>query len=176
MASTKDPATRAKDRLRGDSSERSQTDAIVVVEVAGERIGIRAEAVAEVQPAVATTTLPGAPRIIEGIFDLRGEMVPVISGRVRLGVETRVPQLSDRFVVVRTDAYLVALRVDAAIGLVEVRSVDLDRAVALAPDTLQGVGLARLDDGLVVVHDPDSFLSAEESAVLEAALVDRRPS
>lgn len=157
-------------------SKKSRHRKILLVEAAGQRIGIPADAVVEVQPAGAITALPGAPQVIEGILDLRGQAVAVMNGRTRLGAERRASRLSDRFVVLRTATHVVALRVDAAIDLVEIASVDLAHALSLAPDALQEIGLARLDDGLVVVHDPDAFLSAEESAVLEAALVDRRPS
>lgn len=154
-------------------SEGAQHREIVLVDVAGLRIGIPADAVLEVQPAAAITPLPDAPRVIEGILDLRGEALAVISGRTRLGAGSRAARLSDRFVIVRTETHLVALRVDAAVAFDQVSVLDLDRALSLAPEALHDVGLARLDDGLVVIYDPDAFLSAEESTVLEAALLRR---
>lgn len=143
---------------------------VVLLEVAGRRLGMHVGDVVEILPAVAVTGLPGAPPIVEGVIDYRGEVLPVIDGRARIGVEPRAPRLSDRFVVVRTAARTVAVRVDAALGLSDVAVIDVERAVSSAPAPLLVAGLARVDDRLLVVHDADTFLSAEESADLDDAL------
>lgn len=160
--------------LNASDSDLPAMSKVVVVDIAGRRFGMHVDDVVEIQPAVAVTGLPGAPPIVEGVIDLRGEVLPVIDGRARIGVEPSPPRPSDRFVVVRTAARTVVVRVDAALTLADVAVVDAERAVSMAPALLRGSGLARLDDGLLVVHDADAFLSAEESADLEGALSRRQ--
>lgn len=157
----------------GDASDASHQCKVVVVEIDGRLIGIPAQDVLEVQPAAAVTALPDAPRNIEGVLDLRGELIAVLDGRARIGADRRPPRLSDRFVVVETSTRTMAVRVDAAVTLSEVAVVDRDHAGSPGSDVLYGSGLARMDDGLLVVHDVETFLSAQESADLDRAL-DRR--
>lgn len=149
---------------------RDGTVPVLVAEIAGWRFGIGVRDVIEVQPAAAVTVLPGAPPVIEGVLDLRGELIAVLSGRERLGAGPRPVRLTDRFVVIRTAARTMAVRVDAVVALSDVELVDLEREASLAPDVLQGAGLVRLDDGLLVIQDVDTFLSAEESVDLGLAL------
>lgn len=169
LTATKTPAS-AGDASHGGTPAMSK---LVVVEIAGRRLGLHIADVVEIQPAVAVTGLPGAPPIIEGVIDVRGEVLPVIDGRGRIGAETRSPRLSDRFVVLRTPARTVVVRVDAVLALSDVAVIDVERAVSSAPASLRGAGLARLDDRLIVVQDADAFLSAEEAADLDDALSHR---
>lgn len=158
----------------GDGPDAPDRCQVVVVEIDGRRIGIPAEDVLEVQPAAAVTPLAGAPANIDGVLDLRGELIAVLDGRARIGADRRPPRLNDRFVVVRTAARTMAVRVDAAVALSEVTIVDAERGGSLTADVLRGAGLARTVDGLLVVHDVEAFLSVEESADLERALTERQ--
>lgn len=158
----------------GDTRGAPDRCQVVVVEIDGRRIGIRAEDVVEVQPAAAVTPLPRASANVEGVLDLRGELIAVVDGRARIGADRRPLRLSDRFVVVRTAARTMAVRVDAAVALSEVAIIDAERGGSLTADVLRGAGLARTVDGLLVVHDVEAFLSVEESADLERALTERQ--
>lgn len=166
-----DTLTSVGDAAQGEAPTMSK---LVVVEIAGRVLGMHVADVVEVQPAVAVTGLAGAPSIIEGVIDVRGEVLPVIDGRARIGADPRSPCLSDRFVVIRTVARTVVVRVDAVLGLSDAAVIDVERAVSSAPASLRGAGLARLDDRLIVVHDAEAFLSAEEAADLDDALSRRQ--
>lgn len=122
------------------------------------------------QPAARLAPLPGAPSIVEGLLDLRGDAIPVIEWRQLLGIPPRPIRLSDRLVMVRTAARRVALRVDGVADLLTAPAVEVTTAIASTSAGLERAGLARLSDGLVVIFDPDAFLTAGESETLQAAL------
>lgn len=66
------------------------------------------------------TPLPKAPRLIEGVIDLRGVVVPVVDLGRALGGQ-RVSEGSEaRIVVVEIDGLVMGLAVDAAIEVVSV--------------------------------------------------------
>lgn len=143
----------------------------VVIAVAGDRrCGFPVTDVEEVQRVVRATPLPGAPDGVEGVVDRGGEVVAVLDGRRRLGSAHRAVQLSDHLLFLRTRGRLVALRVDAVVGIAAVQPEDLDRGVAAAAGLAQQVGVARLDDGLLVVHDADRFVSGAELSAIAAAV------
>jgi purine-binding chemotaxis protein CheW len=87
--------------------------------------GIYALDVAHVREVVrwqSATPLPKAPRLIEGVIDLRGVVVPVVDLGRALGAPALVPGPSARIAIVDSDGLVMGLAVDAA---VEVMSVDV---------------------------------------------------
>lgn len=140
-----------------------------------ERCALPLAAVSEILPAASLTSLPGAPAIVEGVLDLRGEPLPVLDVRVRLGISPRPLAPDQHLVVVRRDRP-VALRVDRADELVTLAAGDVVDPSTLAPGLGHLAGVARLPDGLVLIHDPAAFLDQTEAEALEAALHARAPS
>jgi len=141
-----------------------------------QRYAVRVADVVEVQRMVALVTLPGAPDVVEGVFDLRGLLVPVMDVRARFGIPPKPIEPSDQLVVARAGSRTVALRVDATHGLVEVTADRLDTAVSRFPGVVHVEGVAQDDAGLIVVHDLTTFLSLEEGHRLDVALADVEPS
>ena len=119
---------------------------------------------------VAIDALPGAPRGVEGVVDVRGEVLPVIDVRQRLGLAHRPPAVTDHLVIARTPERTVALRVDRAVSF-ETRDMTDVRPVEAGQPTAEHVkGVARTADGLLVIVDIAAFLSGEESEALATAL------
>ena len=78
------------------------------------------------------TPLPVAPRLIEGVIDLRGAVVPVVDlGRV-LGAAPVVASSSARIAIVEENGLVLGLAVDAAIEVMSVDVVALEDPPALA--------------------------------------------
>ncbi|MBV9774635.1 MAG: chemotaxis protein CheW [Gemmatimonadetes bacterium] len=146
---------------------------VLLFEVFAERCGIAVTEVRSVVRAVAVARLPGAPPVVEGVIDLRGETVPVLALRRRFRLPERPLHPDDVFVVARAGARTVALWVDAAVGMAVVDPAAIEPAGALVADPGHVAGVARLPDGLLLIHDPATFLSAAEADRLDAALADR---
>jgi purine-binding chemotaxis protein CheW len=134
------------------------------------RYGVAGDAVAEIVRAVAVTPLPRAPAVIRGIIDVRGTIVPVFDLRRRFGIPERPVAPADHFILVRTSSRVAALHVDTVTDLVDVddrATTDSTRQVTGAAEV---AGVATLPDGLVLIHDVETFLSRAESDTLSAAL------
>ena len=149
---------------------RGQQRDILLFALGGQRYGLWARDVRELLRAVAIVPLPRAPRVVEGVINLRGRVVPVLDLRARFGLPRKELETSDHFIVAAVGARLVAIRADRALDLL---SVQLDRAQledlqAAGAEYLAGV--ARLPDGLALIHDLAAFLSAGESVALDDAL------
>jgi purine-binding chemotaxis protein CheW len=142
---------------------------ILVFSLAGQRYALWASEVRELLRAVAMTPLPRAPRIVEGVINLRGRIVPVLDIRSRFGLPGKPTEPSDHLIIAALGSRLVAIRADRALDLV---NVDLG-AMTLEQVDRSGpyvVGVARLADGLAVIHDLETFLDGDESAALNDAL------
>ncbi len=143
---------------------------ILLVEVGSQRYGLRSSSVKEVLRCATIVPLPRAPAIVEGLVDVRGSVTPVLDLRARFRLPPRVADSTDHLVVAMAGDRTVAVRVDRAVGLVR-----LDPAqIAVLEDVVIGTqyvaGVARLEEGLVLIHDLKSFLSQAEGGDLDAAL------
>lgn len=144
---------------------------LLTFDLGGQRCALVLADVVEVVRMVAMAHLPDAPPLVEGIINLRGEVVPVLDLRARFGLPPKAIELSDHLLIARAGLRLVAIRVDHARSLVGIEPGDIDRPPSVG-NALAGV--AKLPDGLALIHDLATFLSAGEGQSLDAALVAAR--
>ncbi len=141
----------------------------VVFTIDRQRFAVSLSRVVRVLPAVEVTPVPGAPDFIMGIFDLRGEVVPVLDRQARPAASLRA---TDQFVVVQTALRTLALRVDDVVGVVERRDGDL----VPMPEATAGLdpfrGAMHMEDGLVLIHDIEAFLTPQEAQAIDRALAE----
>ena len=128
--------------------------------------------VVEVLPAVALTTLPMAPAIVEGVIDVRGRLVPVLDIRARFRLPARQMDLADHLVLARAGLRTVALRADEAIELLHLDAQDVEPIEPAVPGASYVAGVARTADGLILLHDLQTFLTHAESEQLGRALAE----
>lgn len=144
---------------------------VLVAEVDGHRCGLPVETVVELHRMVASVPLPEAPAVIDGVIDVHGTVVAVLDLRTRFGLSRRSASPSDHLVLVRLEDRTVALRVDRVLNVVTVSASAVVVAPRLPHDPhLRGV--ARLDDGLLLIHDVGAFLSDDEAGALDDALAE----
>jgi len=123
--------------------------------------------------AVQVTPLPKAPEIVSGAINLQGRIIPVVNIRRRFRLTEREVNLGDRFIVARTPKRTVAFVADAVTGVLE---LPLDALIAkerVIPGLEYISGVAKLEDGMILINDLERFLSLEEEATLETALKQR---
>jgi purine-binding chemotaxis protein CheW len=121
---------------------------------------------------VAIAPLPKAPPIVEGVINLRGTLVPVLDLRQRFGLPSVPVAPEQHLVIARTGRRVVALRVDRALAFVDVDERAIVPPERVAPGAEHVAGIAKLPDGLLVIHDLDRFLSLEEARQVDAAIGD----
>jgi len=143
---------------------------VLVFEVAGQRYGLPTVDVRELVRAVAITPLPNAPAVIEGVVNVRGRVLPVLDVRARFRLPAKPLDPSDLFIVASAGARGVILRVDRATHLALVDEASFQPPETLGPGSVYVAGVAKLDDGMVLIHDVTTFLSAAEAASLDEAL------
>ena len=147
-----------------------RTREVLVFEVGGQRYALPTADVLELVRAVAITPLPDAPAVIEGVVDVRGRVLPVLDIRARFRLPAKALDPSDHFIVASAGPRGVILRVDRATHLALVDEASVQPPQTLGPSATYVAGVAKLEDGLVLIHDLTTFLSAAEAASLEEAL------
>ena len=122
--------------------------------------GIEVLKVQEVLRYQEMTSVPRAPGVIEGLINLRGEIVTAIDMRRRLGLRTRPDGKWPMNVVVRADDGAVSLLVDEIADVLQVNEKDYEPP----PETLQGMardlirGAYKLDKRLLLILDTEKTI------------------
>lgn len=143
---------------------------VLVFHLAGERFGLEASQVHEVVRAVSIAALPRAPAIVEGAINYRGVVVPVLDVRGRFRLQPAPLHPDEHFIVAQAGPRIVALRVDRATELLSVSEEAVGASAATLPGLDHVAGIARLPDGLLVIHDLPRFLALDEAEQLDAAI------
>lgn len=147
---------------------------LLVFELAGVRYALELPSVREVVHAVLISPLPEAPVVIEGIIDVRGEVVPVYDLRVRFGLPARALDPGERLVVAWTGSRRVAFRCERTEWVEGVSPSLVDSPNVLGSAGRHIAGVVHLPDGLVMIQNLDEFLDAAETVALDAALSHRQ--
>lgn len=143
---------------------------LLIFELGNQRYALPASDVRELLRAVTLTPLPRAPAVVEGVINVRGVLVPVLDIRARFRVPPKPLQPTDHLIVAHAGGRLVALRVDRALELARLEPAAVERAEAVVPGVAYVAQMAKFPDGLVLVHDLNTFLSHTEADALTEAL------
>ena len=146
------------------------TDRYVVFILGEQRYALRLSAVDRVVRMVHVTMLWKAPDVVLGVINVQGQVLPVISLRRRFRLPEREIGPGDQLVVAHTARRAVALAVDAVTAVVECSESELVAPQSIVSATENLAGIIKREDGLILVHDLDAFLSLEEENFLDQAL------
>ena len=142
---------------------------LLVFQLEDSRYALPLGEVQEVVRAVEVTPLPGAPEVVRGVIDVRGVITPVFDLRARLDMPVKDVEPSDQFVLASAAGRSVALHVDAVEWMATVSDDEIASATT-AQASPHIAGIARLPDGLALIHDLATFWSADESTALNGAM------
>jgi purine-binding chemotaxis protein CheW len=134
------------------------------------RYALPLAAVDRIVRAVHVTPMARAPDIVLGAIDVQGRVLPVFNMRRKFGLPERAVDPADHFLIAHTARRTVVLVIDAAQGVFEHAATAVTPAADIAPDLDHIRGVIQLDDGLVLIHDLEHFLSADEARVLDEVM------
>lgn len=126
-------------------------------------IGIEVSRIQEILRAQPITPVPLAASVIRGLMSLRGQIVPVLDLRQRLGVPAADPDLEQFNVLIRTGDGPVSLLVDRVGDVLEIDTHSFEPA----PDTLNAAyrtlirGAYKLEKKLLLALDPASAVTVD---------------
>ena len=157
-----------KDNGRQSSSEIIQ---LVSFELEKEEYGIDVLKVREIIRMPAITKMPNTPDYVDGIINLRGTVVPIISLRKRFGLFEREGDRNSRILVMEVGGGLTGFVVDAVAEVIRVSSSEIQPP----PTIVQGnaaqdciTGVINHAEQLLIVLDLDRLFSDEEKAAFES--------
>ena len=128
------------------------------------------DAVEKVELSVEVASLPDSPRIVLGVIDWRGTILPVLSMRRRLRLPEKSIDLDDRLIIARSSRRRFALLVEEIMRVTSITDEDTAAAEGIWRGMESIAGAVKIDADIVLIHDLDSFLDETEESALEEAL------
>ncbi len=138
---------------------------LVVFNLHGEEFGIDIGQVKEVLKYTQVTHIPHTAEYVEGVINLRGEVVPVVNLRNRFGIPDQEGEdLNQRIIIIEVEGDLVGLIVDSVTEVIRmpVRSVESpsDTVAGSKSEFVEGVG--KYDDRLLIILKLEKIITTEE--------------
>jgi purine-binding chemotaxis protein CheW len=144
---------------------------LVVFDLANEHYGVDIAAVEGIIKMQSITVVPHTPAFVEGVTNLRGEVLPVIDLRKRFGLPLDQARGKDtRIVVVEIDGKKVGMVVDAVSEVLRVsdEAIEPPSPIVTTVDSAFIRGIAKVDERLIILVELSKVLSTEEQAGLRS--------
>ncbi|SMC39345.1 CheW protein [Desulfocicer vacuolatum DSM 3385] len=138
--------------------------------LAGLQYALHLDSVDRVVRSVEPTPLPKAPANVIGVVDVQGQILPVFNIRKRFGIPAKEIDLTDQLIVASTVSRTVVLLVDSVSGIMECSEHEVTKAQKIIPGMEYIEGVVKCKDGMILIHDLDTFLSLDEEKSLENAM------
>lgn len=143
----------------------------LVFRLGDDEFGLPIEAVDEVARVPdQITRLPRTPKFLEGVVNLRGEVLPVVDQRRRFDMPALDERAQRRLVVVRTERHKAGLIVDSVSEVLRCPADDIEPAPNLSNETVKLVhGVVNLEQAgrIVLLLDPAELLTRAERGLLD---------
>ncbi len=146
------------------ASVTEQEEQLVVFELAGESYGVDIGAVNTIIRMQQITHVPRAPEYVEGVINLRGNIIPVVDLRKRFGLEAREDTKASRIVVVETLLGAFGLIVDAVTETLTVSRgvIEPPSSIVATADSRYLRGVAKLEGRLIILLEIEQIVAALE--------------
>lgn len=148
---------------------------MVVFKLEKEEFAVDIHQVKEVLKMSRVTPLPQSAHYIEGVINLRGEVIPVVDLRKRFELPEGERAEQTRIIIVEIQDSNVGLIVDSVSEVLRLSSSAIqsppERVAGTRTDLIKGVG--KVADRLLIVLNLDKILATEEVIFLEEVALDK---
>ncbi|MEW5784989.1 MAG: chemotaxis protein CheW [Bacillota bacterium] len=142
---------------------------LVVCVLEQEEFACKIADVREVLKMVRVTPLPRSLDYVEGVINLRGEVIPVLDLRKRFGLPGSERTEQSRIIIVEVQSRMVGLIVDSVSEVIRLPNKQIQEA----PNQVAGsrthliVGVGKIDERLLIILNLERILTTEEQIALD---------
>ncbi len=137
---------------------------LVTFNIGDEEFGVDILNIQGINRMVEVTQVPNAPDFVEGIINLRGQVIPLISLRKRLMMDEIEKDKHTRFIVVEMGEKIIGFIVDKVNEVLRI-----NKSVTEPPPPMIGgvdseylTAVAKLEDRLIILLDLNKIVSEKE--------------
>jgi purine-binding chemotaxis protein CheW len=142
-----------------------------VFKIGKEDFGIEIGRVVEILNTQKVYSLPELPDFLSGVITVRGEVIPLLDLRKRLGILPS--ETKELIILIRYDSEKIGLLVDEIKEIISLNPED----IIVPPAIFRGLkerylsGLGKKDDRIIILLNIDYLLTSEEKIMLKEAEV-----
>ncbi len=142
---------------------------LVVFRMEKEEFACNINDVREVLKMIKVTPLPRSLDFVEGVINLRGDVIPVIDLRKRFGLAEAERTDESRIIIVEVEDRMVGLIVDSVTEVIRL----MEKQIQDAPSQVAGgktdliMGVGKVDERMLIILNLDRILTVEEQVALE---------
>lgn len=113
--------------------------------------------------------IPNVSKHIQGIINLRGDVIPVYSLRIKFGLPETMVDDNAKLIITKADGILVAFEVDSVVEIIEIPEVDvLDPPNIIKTGNTEYIDkVANIDGRMILLLDLSGILSSKEKEHIE---------
>jgi len=135
--------------------------------LAGGEYGVDISLVKEIiKPTMEPTPVPQSPPFVEGVIDLRGDIIPIIDLKKRFGIETSDDSVPTRILVIQMADIIVGFLVDSVTEVIRTRRSNIQdapgRVVGVDTEFIWGVTKRSPESHLIMLLDIERILKLQE--------------
>ncbi len=149
-----------------DMNETVQSDDLkqyIVVTLGKEEYGINIQYVQNIVRMINITRVPKAPYYIKGVVNLRGEIIPVMSVRLKFDLEDDVFGNDTRIIFVKVEGNEIGLIVDEVKEVISLTNDDIDIIASDANEEENYVfGVGKVGEELVTLLNIEQLISVKD--------------
>ncbi len=136
---------------------------LVTFKLSGQKYAVDILKVQEIDNMKEIAAIPNAPSFLEGAMNLRGKVIPVLNLRKKFGFD-QAPIDSSKIVIMDIRGVIMGIIVDSVSDVLRIPCdvVEPPPPVSSNVSTEFISGIAKLEEGLVILLDIDQLLDAEE--------------
>ncbi|NLL52130.1 MAG: chemotaxis protein CheW [Peptococcaceae bacterium] len=136
---------------------------MVTFSLGTEEFGVDIMKVQEIIRIPPITRVPKAPDFIEGVINLRGNVIPVVNLRVRFGMPPGEETDLSRIIVLQIDNKIFGVRVDGVTEVMRLseESIEPPPPIALGLDANFIRGVGKIGDRLLILLELDKIMDGE---------------
>ena len=145
---------------------------LVTFKLAGQKYAVDILKVQEINNMKEITTIPNAPPFLEGAINLRGKVIPVLNLGKKFAADNTVVNELAKIIIMDVRGVIMGVIVDSVSDVLRIPRDLVEPPPPVSSITRSAFicGVARLDEGLVILLDMDKLLDSEEQmAVFGAA-------
>ena len=150
----------------------------LVFRLGNDEFGLPIDAVVEVaQVPDQITRVPKTPKFLEGVVNLRGDILPVVDQRRRFDMPDREKSAGRRLIVVKTERHRAGLIVDSVSDVLRAYAHDVQPPPELSDEIsrlLRGVINLEAVGRIVLLLDPTELLTRAEQGLLDKFNAERQ--
>lgn len=146
-------------------SDKSQEQKLVIFKIGEEEFGLEISQVREIVRLIPTTPIPRAPYFIEGVVNLRGQILAVVDLSKRIDIQGKERSDKTRIIVAEIEGNPVGIIVDEVTEVLRLSKSQIDETPGIIADDAQSKyikGVGKLEDRLIIMIDLTKIFSAEE--------------